>query len=77
MSQEPLIRRSARMTFDFFEELTNGGERTGRIAVARAGKEPLRAGQSQWYRVTSTTPWYLSNSLDAKVRLEGVVIGRR
>lgn len=64
------------MKYDFFEQLTDAGERTGRIAIGLAGVEPQRSTGSRWYRSISSAPRYLSNSLEAKVKAEGVVIGR-
>ena len=64
------------MTFEMFDELDAGGRSTGRWAVAQTGLKPKDEGSCRWYLRPSSTPAFLSNSLEAQVRRDGIVIGR-
>jgi hypothetical protein len=64
------------MKFEMFDELDTGGRSTGRWAVAQAGLKPEDKGSCRWYLRQSSTPAFLSNSLEAQVRRDGIVIGR-
>ena len=64
------------MKFETFDELDAGGRSTGRWAVARAGLKPKDEGDSKWYLRQSSTLAFLSNSLEARVQRDGIVVGR-
>lgn len=63
------------MTFEMFVELDAGGRSTGRWAVAQADLKPKDEGSCKWYLRQPSTPAFLSNSLEAQVRQDGIVIG--
>jgi hypothetical protein len=63
------------MKFEIFDELDAGGRSTGRWAVAKAGLEPKDEGSCRWYLRQSSTPSFLSNSLEARVQRDGIVVG--
>jgi hypothetical protein len=62
------------MKFEIFDELDEGGRATGRRAIAREGLIPPNEGSRKWYQRVSSTPSYLSSSLEARVRRDGIVI---
>jgi hypothetical protein len=64
------------MKFETFDELDAGGRSTGRWAVAQAGLKLKDEGDCRWYLRQSSTPIFLSNSLEAQVQRDGIVIGR-
>jgi hypothetical protein len=63
------------MKFKIFDELDAGGRSTGRWAVAKDGLEPKDEGICRWYLRQSSTPSFLSNSLEALVQRDGIVVG--
>jgi hypothetical protein len=65
------------MKFEIFDELDAGGRLTGRWAVAKAGLAPKDEGSCRWHRSPQSDPSFLSNSLEAQVQRDGVVIGRK
>jgi hypothetical protein len=63
------------MKFEMFDELDAGGRSTGRWAIAKAGLKPDDEGACKWCLRPSSDPSFLSNSLEAKVRQDGIAIG--
>ncbi|MDA9503966.1 hypothetical protein XI09_04020 [Bradyrhizobium sp. CCBAU 11386] len=64
------------MKFEIFDELDVGGSATGRWAIAKEGLRPADEGTRRWHQRVSSTPSYLSNTLEGRVRRDGVVIGQ-